>query len=77
MTTRRRSRPSPAAVDVVTYEFENVPAETAAFLGRLVPLGAEAEALATSQDRLTEKTFLSKHRPATAPFAEVDDRART
>jgi 5-(carboxyamino)imidazole ribonucleotide synthase len=61
-----------AAVDVVTYEFENVPAETAAILGRLKPLAPGAEALATSQDRLTEKTFLARLGLATAPFADVD-----
>lgn len=62
-----------ASVDVVTYEFENVPAETAAFLSRLKPLAPGAEALATSQDRLTEKTFLAKIGLTTALFAAVDD----
>jgi 5-(carboxyamino)imidazole ribonucleotide synthase len=61
-------------VDVVTYEFENVPAETAAILSRLKPLAPGAEALATSQDRLVEKTFLSRIGLKTAPFAAVDDR---
>jgi 5-(carboxyamino)imidazole ribonucleotide synthase len=61
-----------AAVDVVTYEFENVPAETAAILGRIRPLAPGAEALATSQDRLVEKAFLTSIGLATAPFAEVD-----
>jgi 5-(carboxyamino)imidazole ribonucleotide synthase len=62
------------AVDVVTYEFENVPAETADILGRLKPLAPGAEALAISQDRLAEKTFLTKIGLATAPFAAVDDK---
>jgi 5-(carboxyamino)imidazole ribonucleotide synthase len=62
-------------VDVVTYEFENVPAETAAIVGRLKPLAPGAEALATSQDRLAEKTFLSRIGLATAPFAAVDNKA--
>jgi len=61
-------------IDVVTYEFENVPAETAAILARLVPLAPGAGALATSQDRLTEKTFLTRIGLATAAFAPVDDR---
>ena len=61
-----------ATVDVVTYEFENVPAETAAILGRLKPLAPGAEALATSQDRLAEKTFLTRIGLTTAPFADVD-----
>ena len=64
-----------AAVDVVTYEFENVPADTAAILGRLKPLAPGAEALATSQDRLAEKTFLAGIGLQTAPFAAVDDLA--
>lgn len=62
-------------VNVVTYEFENVPAETAAILGRLKPLAPGAEALATSQDRLTEKTFLTRIGLTTAPFAAVEDKA--
>jgi 5-(carboxyamino)imidazole ribonucleotide synthase len=61
-----------ATVDVVTYEFENVPAETAAILGRLKPLAPGAQALATSQDRLTEKSFLARIGLVTAPFADVD-----
>jgi len=46
------------AVDVVTYEFENVPADTAAFLAARVPVRPGPNALAICQDRLREKTFL-------------------
>ena len=60
-----------AAVDVVTYEFENVPAQTADFLARLRPLRPGARALAISQDRLAEKAFLSVNRIAVAPFAAI------
>jgi len=60
------------AVGVVTYEFENVPAATAAFLDRLVPLAPNARTLEISQDRLTEKTFLAGLPVAVAPFAKVD-----
>ncbi len=63
-----------SAVDVVTYEFENVPAGTAAILGAIRPLAPGAEALATSQDRLVEKTFLAKIGLTTAPFAGVEDK---
>ncbi|HVY52118.1 MAG TPA: 5-(carboxyamino)imidazole ribonucleotide synthase [Devosia sp.] len=45
-------------VDVVTYEFENVPAATAEALARLRPLRPGANALAVAQDRLTEKAFI-------------------
>ena len=58
---------------VVTYEFENVPAETAEIIARHAPLAPGAHVLATSQDRLTEKTFLKRLGLATAPFAQVDD----
>lgn len=47
-----------AAVDVVTYEFENVPAMTAATVAELRPLRPGANALAAAQDRLTEKAFV-------------------
>jgi len=62
------------SVGVVTYEFENVPAATAAFLDRLVPLAPNARALEISQDRLTEKTFLAQI-ASVAPFARVDSAA--
>src|ERR1043165_5855139 len=42
------------AVDVVTYEFENVPAATAAYLAGRAPLHPGARALAVTQDRLSE-----------------------
>jgi 5-(carboxyamino)imidazole ribonucleotide synthase len=62
-----------AGVDVITYEFENVPAKTAAFLANLKPLRPGANALAVSQDRLAEKAFLSINRIPVAPFAAISD----
>ena len=62
-----------AAVDVVTYEFENVPARTAEFLSGLKPLRPGANALAVAQDRLAEKAFLSINRIPVAPFAAISD----
>lgn len=59
------------AVDVVTYEFENVPAATAEFLAARRPLRPGANALAISQDRLAEKSFLSARNIAVAPFRAV------
>ncbi|MEQ8282470.1 MAG: 5-(carboxyamino)imidazole ribonucleotide synthase [Parvibaculum sp.] len=61
------------SVDVVTYEFENVPAETARILSAHAPVRPGALALATAQDRLTEKNFLKQRGIATAPFADVAD----
>ena len=60
-------------MDVITYEFENVPARTAEFLGALKPLRPGANALAVSQDRLAEKAFLSINRIPVAPFAAIMD----
>jgi len=61
-----------ASVDVVTYEFENVPETTAAFVAAQRPLYPDVRALATTQDRLIEKTFLRDLGIATADFAQVD-----
>lgn len=63
------------AVDVVTYEFENVPAATAAFLAARTPLHPGARALAVTQDRLSEKRFVSELGLAVAPFRQVDSLA--
>jgi len=62
-----------AAVDVVTYEFENVPLACAEFLAALKPVRPGPRALAVSQDRLAEKTFLGELGLATAPFRAVPD----
>jgi len=57
------------AVDVVTYEFENVPSETAATLSAHTLLAPNAQALAVSQDRFLEKTFIAGLGIPVAPFA--------
>jgi 5-(carboxyamino)imidazole ribonucleotide synthase len=56
-------------VDVITYEFENVPAETAAFLAARKAVVPDPEVLATTQDRLVEKSFVSSLGIGTARFA--------
>ncbi|SED56756.1 5-(carboxyamino)imidazole ribonucleotide synthase [Rhizobiales bacterium GAS188] len=61
-----------ARVDVVTYEFENVPAETVAYLARLKPVRPGGRLLAVAQDRFLEKSFFAERGIATAPFARVD-----
>ncbi len=63
-----------ASVDVITYEFENIPTATLDQLCALRPVHPGRAALATSQDRLTEKTFLQGLGLVTAPFAAVDSR---
>jgi 5-(carboxyamino)imidazole ribonucleotide synthase len=62
-----------ADVDVVTYEFENVPAETATFLAARVPVLPDPKILATTQDRLAEKKFVAGLGIGTAPFADVGE----
>jgi 5-(carboxyamino)imidazole ribonucleotide synthase len=61
-----------AGVDVVTYEFENVPASAAAFVDRRVPLRPSAHVLATCQDRVAEKSFLNRIGIATTAWRQVD-----
>jgi 5-(carboxyamino)imidazole ribonucleotide synthase len=61
-----------AAVDVVTYEFENVPT---APLKAIAALHPPLEALEIAQDRLAEKNFILRHGGRPARFAAVDDRA--
>jgi 5-(carboxyamino)imidazole ribonucleotide synthase len=61
------------SVDVVTYEFENVPIACAEFLSERRPLRPNPRALALTQDRLPEKRFLQDIGMKTAPFLAVED----
>ncbi|OAI13297.1 5-(carboxyamino)imidazole ribonucleotide synthase [Methylomonas koyamae] len=61
--------------DVVTYEFENVPAHVAEFLSSHTLVYPPAGALAVAQDRLLEKNFFRELGIGTAPFAAVDSLA--
>jgi 5-(carboxyamino)imidazole ribonucleotide synthase len=60
------------AVDVVTYEFENVPVAAAAAVERVTPVRPGLKALQVSQDRLAEKRFVSGLRLPVAAFAAVE-----
>ena len=62
-----------AGVDVVTYEFENVPAAAAAFLAARNAVRPSPDVLAATQDRLVEKQFLASLGLPLAPWAQVDD----
>ena len=59
------------SVDVITYEFENIPTSALDLLETLAPIHPGRHALATSQDRLVEKAFLQDLGLQTAPFADV------
>src|SRR3954471_24369567 len=58
-------------VDVVTYEFENVPAATAMILAARRPVLPEYKVLETTQDRLAEKDFVTGLGIGTADYADV------
>jgi 5-(carboxyamino)imidazole ribonucleotide synthase len=60
-----------AAVDVVTYEFENVPAATAEFLATRVPVRPGPRALSVCQHRIREKAFLNGVGVATTAWRAV------
>jgi 5-(carboxyamino)imidazole ribonucleotide synthase len=59
--------------DVITYEFENVPSQTASFLSQRKPVLPDPRVLATTQDRMIEKEFVNNLEIATAPHAPVSD----
>ena len=61
-----------ASVDVITYEFENVPTSALNLLESIKPIRPNRRALAVSQDRVAEKEFLSGLGLNIAPFAAVD-----
>lgn len=58
-------------VDVVTFEFENVPSATVETAARFVEVHPRGEILHTTQNRLREKTFLAKNNFPVAPFRHV------
>ena len=62
-----------AQVDVITYEFENIPFEPIAALTPLKPVTPTPEALRIAQDRVLEKSFVDGLGARTAPWAAVDD----
>jgi 5-(carboxyamino)imidazole ribonucleotide synthase len=61
-----------AAVDVVTFEFENIPYESAAWLAKRVPVRPTPEALRIAQDRILEKRFLEGAGAPVAPWQPVE-----
>ena len=63
------------AVDVITYEFENVPTAALDLLESIRPIRPNRRALAVSQDRLTEKDFLTGIGLTTAPYRNVETEA--
>jgi len=62
-------------VDIVTYEFENVPAATAMVLAARRPVLPAQKILETTQDRLIEKDFITRLGIGTADYADVSSAA--
>src|SRR5271168_4111724 len=58
-------------VDVITYEFENVPAASAMILAARRPVLPDRKILETTQDRLVEKDFVTRLGIKTADYADV------
>ncbi|MDQ2067370.1 5-(carboxyamino)imidazole ribonucleotide synthase [Xinfangfangia sp. CPCC 101601] len=61
-----------ASVDVITYEFENIPTSALDILESLKPIRPNRRTLAVSQDRIAEKSYLNDLGLQTAPWAQVD-----
>ncbi|RTG97087.1 5-(carboxyamino)imidazole ribonucleotide synthase [Thermus scotoductus] len=59
-------------LDLVTYEFENVPVEAAHLLAKRLPVLPPPKALEVAQDRLLEKTFMQSLGVPTPPFRGVE-----
>jgi 5-(carboxyamino)imidazole ribonucleotide synthase len=62
-------------VDVITYEFENVPAAAAMILAARRPVLPNRKILETTQDRLAEKDFVKRLGISTADYADVSSPA--
>ncbi|MCC8363874.1 5-(carboxyamino)imidazole ribonucleotide synthase [Lysobacter sp. A6] len=61
-------------IDVATFDFENVPAESAQWLAERVPVFPSPRALAMAQDRLAEKTLFRELGIPVPPFSAIDSR---
>ncbi len=65
-----------ARVDVATFDFENVPAESARWLAERIPVFPSPRALAVAQDRLAEKSLFRELGIAVPPFVDIASRAQ-
>ena len=60
-------------VDVITYEFENIPVETINHLKQFKPVYPDSNLLEISQDRIAEKSYLNSIGIKTARWIKVTD----
>ncbi len=61
----------------ITTEFENIPAETLTLLAEVCPVSPDAHSVAIAQNRIAEKQFLQHNGFSVAPFAVIDQIAKT
>ncbi len=64
-----------SSVDVITFEFENIPTEALAVLEKKSQIFPPKKALSVSQDRLVEKNFLNTLDLNTAPYENVENQS--
>ncbi|WEQ53647.1 5-(carboxyamino)imidazole ribonucleotide synthase [Komagataeibacter oboediens] len=62
------------AVDVITFEFENISADGLDLLSSIRPVHPAGHILRISQDRIAEKTFMAENDIPVAPWRRVHDR---
>ncbi len=67
-----RVREFARGVDVVTFEFENIPSSTVESVAEIVPVRPSGQVLHTAQQRIREKTFLSSRGFPVTPFRSVN-----
>ncbi len=63
------------SVDVITFEFENIPAEAVDRISRSKPVHPRSEVLHICQNREREKNFLRQHHYPHVPFAVISDQS--
>jgi len=70
-TDERALREFSETVDVISYEFENIPVETITFLQNLKPVYPDEKLLNVAQDRIVEKTYLNNSQIPTTRWAAI------
>ena len=70
-TDKRKLRSFTNSVDVVSYEFENVPVETAHYIQQLKPVYPDGKLLEIAQNRIEEKKYLNSIGISTARWAPI------
>ncbi|MEM7009419.1 MAG: 5-(carboxyamino)imidazole ribonucleotide synthase [Thermodesulfobacteriota bacterium] len=70
-TDKKKLRAFAKSVDVVSYEFENIPVESVRFIQKIKPVYPDDKLLEVSQNRITEKSYLNNIGIPTAKWAPI------